>query len=63
MYYFNSNSSIDKGGSSSQQSVRDHPQGGFDPKGVVSTRGRFYKIDQGTFRNFDSNVTDTNIKL
>jgi hypothetical protein len=43
--------------------VKDYPQGGFDPKGVVSTRGRFYKTDQDTFRNFDSNVIDTNIKL
>jgi hypothetical protein len=38
-------------------------RGGFNPKGVVSIRERFYKIDQGTFRNFDSNVIDTNIKL
>jgi hypothetical protein len=43
--------------------VKDHPQGGFNPKGVVSTRGRFYKIDQSTFRNFDSNVIDSYIKL
>jgi hypothetical protein len=38
MYYFIRNSSIDKGGSDSQQSVRDHPQGGFAPEGVVATR-------------------------
>jgi hypothetical protein len=56
-------SSIDKGEGETLTSVKDHPQGGFDPKGVVSTRGKFYKIDQGTFRNFDSNVLDTNIKL
>jgi hypothetical protein len=35
----------------------------FAPEGVVARRERFYKIDQGTFRNFDSNVMDTNIKL
>jgi hypothetical protein len=35
----------------------------FAPEGVVSTRERFYKIEQDTFRNFDSNVIDTNIKL
>jgi hypothetical protein len=44
-------------------SAKDHPRGGFDPKGVISKRGRFYKTDQDTFRNFDSNVMDTNIKL
>jgi hypothetical protein len=38
MCYFNKNSSIDKEGSDSQQSVRDHPQGGFAPEGVVATR-------------------------
>jgi hypothetical protein len=35
----------------------------FAPEGVVARRGRFYKTDQDTFRNFDSNVIDTNIKL
>jgi hypothetical protein len=32
MCYFIRKSSIDKEGSSSQQSVRDHPQDEFDPK-------------------------------
>jgi hypothetical protein len=41
MYYFIRISSIDKEGSSSQQSVRDHPQGGFAREGVVATRERF----------------------
>jgi hypothetical protein len=35
----------------------------FPPEGVVARKGRFYKIDPDTFRNFDSNVIDTNIKL
>jgi hypothetical protein len=39
------NSGIDKGEGETLASVKDHPHGGFDPKGVVSTRGRFYKID------------------
>jgi hypothetical protein len=38
MYYFIRKSSIDKEGSGSQQSVRDHPHGGFAPEGVVATR-------------------------
>jgi hypothetical protein len=56
-------SSIDKGEGETLPSVKDQPWSGFALEGVVSTRGRFYKTDQDTFRNFDSNVIDTNIKL
>jgi hypothetical protein len=38
-------SSIDKGEGETLAGVKNYPHGGFDPKGVVSTRGRFYKID------------------
>jgi hypothetical protein len=60
-------SSINKGKGETLSSVKDHPRSGFAPEGVVSTRGRFYKIDQDTLRSFASNVLvdamDGNIKL
>jgi hypothetical protein len=45
MYYLIRTSSKNIGEGETLGSVKDHPRGGFDPKGVVSTRGRFYKID------------------